>query len=192
MDSITINFHGDIHISISPDSANRLMQSMNKLTNDGAAAFGDMTASDGYQALVQSIEDFLNDTADEYGQYADGAEDEDIDSIVVVICPGEAPRVMTESECYEAVERHSEFGAVLTVNDPDICAYGLKVAYDPRTVLKLGKERYLVGPVIVYGSDYEGDSISLDAEEVMAAIVYFADHTVTLCADGADLPAFHL
>lgn len=43
MDSITINFHGDIHISISPDSANRLMQSMNKLTNDGAAAFGDIS-----------------------------------------------------------------------------------------------------------------------------------------------------
>ena len=192
MDSININFHGDIHISISPDSANRLMQSVGKLVNDGAAAPGDMTASEGYQALVQSIEDFLNDTADEYGQYEDGAEDEDIDSIVVVICPGEAPRVMTESECYEAVEQYGEFGAVLTVNAPDICAYGLKAAYDPRTVLKLGKERYLVGPVIVYGSDFDGDSISLDAEEVMAAIVYFADHTVTLCADGHDIPAFIL
>lgn len=192
MDSITINFHGDIHISISPDSANRLMQSVSKPAGDGAAVSEDMTASEGYQALVQSIEDFLNDTADEYGQYEDGAEDEDIDSIVVVICPGEAPRVMTESECYEAVEQHGEFGAVLTVNAPDICAYGLKAAYDPRTVLKLGKERYLVGPVIVYGSDFDGDSISLDAEEVMAAIVYFADHTVTLCADGHDIPAFIL
>ena len=192
MDSITINFHGDIHISISPDLANRLMQSVSKPANDGAAVSEDMTASEGYQALVQSIEDFLNDTADEYGQYEDGAEDEDIDSIVVVICPGEAPRVMTESECYEAVEQHGEFGAVLTVNAPDICAYGLKAAYDPRTVLKLGKERYLVGPVIVYGSDFDGDSISLDAEEVMAAIVYFADHTVTLCADGHDIPAFIL
>ena len=192
VDSITINFHGDIHISISPDSANRLMQSVSKPANDGTAVSEDMTASEGYQALVQSIEDFLNDTADEYGQYEDGAEDEDIDSIVVVICPGEAPRVMTESECYEAVEQHGEFGAVLTVNAPDICAYGLKAAYDPRTVLKLGKERYLVGPVIVYGSDFDGDSISLDAEEVMAAIVYFADHTVTLCADGHDIPAFIL
>lgn len=192
MDSITINFHGDIHISISPDSANRLMQSVSKPAGDGAAVSEDMAASEGYQALVQSIEDFLNDTADEYGQYEDGAEDEDIDSIVVVICPGEAPRVMTESECYEAVEQHGEFGAVLTVNAPDICAYGLKAAYDPRTVLKLGKERYLVGPVIVYGSDFDGDSISLDAEEVMAAIVYFADHTVTLCADGHDIPAFIL
>lgn len=192
MDSITINFHGDIHISISPDSANRLMQSMNKLINDGADADSDMTASNGYQALVRSIEDYLNDTSEEYGQYADGAKDEDIDSIVIVLRPGEAPEVMTESECYEAVERFGQFCSVLTINDPDICAYGLKAAYDPRAVLTLGKERYLIGPVIVYGSDFDGDSVSLDAEEVMAAIVYFADHTVTLCADGDDLPAFHL
>ena len=192
MDSITINFHGDIHISISPESAGRLIQSMDRPGNDGAEDAGDMTADNGYQALVNSIEDYLNDTADEYGQYADGARDEDIDSIVVVMCPGDAPKVMTESECYEAFERFGEFCSVLTINDPEICAYGLKAAYDPRAVLPLGNERYLIGPVIVFGSDYDGDSVSLDAEEVMAAIVYFADHTVMLCADGADFPAFRL
>lgn len=192
MDSITINIHGDIHISISPESAGRLIQSMNKSGNDGAEDARDLTADNGYQALVNSIEDYLNDTADEYGQYSDGARDEDIDSIVVVMCPGDAPKVMTESECYEALERFGEFCSVLTINDPEICAYGLKAAYDPRAVLSLGKERYLIGPVIVFGSDYDGDSVSLDAEEVMAAIVYFADHTVMLCADGADFPAFRL
>lgn len=192
MDSITINIHGDIHISISPESAGRLIQSMNRSGNDGAEDAGDMTADNGYQALVNSIEEYLNDTADEYGQYADGARDEDIDSIVVVMCPGDAPKVMTESECYEALERFGEFCSVLTINDPEICAYGLKAAYDPRAVLSLGKERYLIGPVIVFGSDCDGDSVSLDAEEVMAAIVYFADHTVMLCADGADFPAFRL
>lgn len=192
MDSITINIHGDIHISISPESAGRLIQSMDRPGNGGAGDAGDMTADNGYQALVNSIEDYLNDTADEYGQYADGARDEDIDSIVVVMCPGDAPKVMTESECYEALERFGEFCSVLTINDPEICAYGLKAAYDPRAVLSLGKERYLIGPVIVFGSDYDGDSVSLDAEEVMAAIVYFADHTVMLCADGADFPAFRL
>ena len=192
VDSITINFHGDIHISISPESAGRLVKSMSKTVNDGGEAAGDVTDSNGYQALMRSIEDYLNDTAEEYGQYADGAKDEDIDSIVVVMCPGDAPKVMTESECYEAFERFGEFCSVLTINDPDICAYGLKAAYDPRAVLPLGKERYLIGPVIIYGSDCDGDSVSLDAEEVMAAIVYFADQTVTLCADGADFPAFRL
>lgn len=191
MDSITIHFHGDFHITVSPESASRLVKSVGGQPCR-AKDTGNTVSSEGYQALVRAVEDFLNDTSDEYEQYGNGAKDEDIDSIVVVICPGEAPRVMTESECYEAVEQHGEFGAVLTINAPDICAYGLKAAYDPRTVLKLGKERYLVGPVIVYGSDFDGDSISLDAEEVMAAIVYFADHTVTLCADGHDIPAFIL
>ena len=30
------------------------------------------------------------------------------------------------------------------------------------------------------------------AEDVIAAVVYFADHTVTLYADGKDFPAFHI
>ena len=191
MDSVTIHFHGDFHITVTPDSACRLVKS-GGIPPDGAQTAENEVFRGGYQALVQAVRKFLNDTADEYGQYGNGAKDEDIDSIVVVMRPGKAPEVMTESECYEAVERHGDFGAVLTINEPDICAYGLKAAYDPRAVLEQGKERYLAGPVIVYGSDYEGDSISLDAEEVMAAIVYFADHTVTLCADGADLPAFRL
>lgn len=189
MNPITTNFYGDFHIHITPVSACKLMKSVDRQHElpDGA---DDVTASEGYQALVRSIEDFLNDTADEYEQFDNGAEDMDIDSIVVVMRPGEAPKVMTESECFEAVERFGEFCSVLTIDDPNICAYGLKAAYDPRTVLTLGSERYVIGPVIVYACDAGGDSISLDAEEVMAAISHFAAHTVTLCADGADLPAF--
>ncbi len=191
MDSITIHFHGDFHITVSPESASRLVKSM-----DGqpcrAKDTGNTVSSEGYQALVRAVEDFLNDTSDEYEQYGNGAKDEDIDSIVAVMRPGKAPEVMTESECYDAVERYGEFCSVHTISVPDLCAYDLKAAYDPRNVLKLGSERYIIGPVIVYASDGDGDSISLDAEEVMAAIVYFADHTVTLCADGTDFPAFIL
>lgn len=190
MDSITINFNGNCHINISTGSMEELAKpaaTMPKETPVDNVAF-----SEGYQALVSAVEDFLNGTSDEYDLYDDGAEDEDIDSIVVVMRPGEAPDVMTDSECYEQVEQFGEFCSVLTINDPDICAFGLKAAYDPRAVLKLGGDRYLVGPVIVYSNDCDGDSISLDAEEVMAAIVYFTDHTVTLCADSKDFPAFQI
>ena len=99
---------------------------------------------------------------------------------------------MMDSECYERVEQHGNFSEALAIHAPDICAYGLLAAYDPRTVLKLGEEKYILGPVIVYACDEDGDSTSLDAEEVMAAIVFFHDHTVTLCADGEDVPAFYL
>lgn len=187
MDSIHINNYGDIFL-VSPDSAAGLMRSARKQTGKNSSEEADSS----YQALVDAIEDFLNDSADEREEYDDGLEDEDIDSIVVVMRPGEAPSVMTESECYEAVEKHGHFCYGFTVNDPDICAYDLRAAYDPETVLKLGEERYIIGPVIVYACDSDGDSISLDAEDVMAAIVYFDDHSVMLCADGRDLPSFQI
>lgn len=188
MGSVTFNFNGDFHITVTPDSAKRLKPSIERL----AGISDNPLYDEGYQALVESIEDYLNDTADENENIACGAQDEDIDSIVVVMRPGEAPKVMTESECFDAVEQCGNFCASATINDPDICAYDLKAAYDPRTVLTLGDEKYIIGPVIVYACDEDGDSISLDAEEVMAAIVYFSDHTVMLCADGEDLPSFAL
>jgi len=46
--------------------------------------------------------------------------------------------------------------------------------------------------VIVYKTDEDGDGVSISAEDVIAAVVYFADHTVTLYADGKDFPAFHI
>lgn len=191
MNTMTVHFYGDFHIHVTPASAAKLMKSVG-IDGHDAAVSEDGTASEGYQALVQSLEDFLNDTADEYTEYDNGASDEDIDSLVLVLYPGKAPKVMTESECYDTVESHGSFCSALTIDDPGICAYGLKAAYDPRTVLPVGQDCYLIGPVIVYAHDGNGDSISLDAEEVMSAIVYFANHTVTLCADGADLPAFKM
>lgn len=190
MNTITTHINGDIHIHITPASACKLIQPVGMHPSDSATE--DVTASSGYHALVQSIEDFLLDTADEYDEFDNGAEDEDIDSIVMVMCPGKPPKIMTESESFDTIESHGNFCAALTIDDPDICAYGLKAVYDPRTVLPLGSERYIIGPVIVYASDANGDSVSLDAEEVMAAIVHFTGHTVMLCADGADLPAFKM
>lgn len=118
-----------------------------------------MTKCSGYQELVQSIGDFLHETADEYEEFDNGAEDADIDSIVVVMYPGKPPKVMTESECYDMVESRGTFCSGFTIDDPGICAYGLKAVYDPRTLLPLGSECYIIGPVIVYASDENGDSI---------------------------------
>lgn len=191
MNTITTYVYGDLHIHVTPASTCKLMKSLERPCMDYAFS-EDITESGGYQALVSSLEDYLHDAAEEYGEFDNGAADQDIDSIVMVLYPGQPPKIMTESECYDAVERHGSFCSALTMDAPDICAYGLKAAYDPRTVLPVGSESYLIGPVIIYASDENSDSISLDAEEVMAAIVYFTGHTVTLCADGADLPAFRL
>ena len=185
MDSITININGDFHISVTPDSAGRLARSGIKPIGCSKS----QASKDTYKALVSSLEDYLKDSSNEYDLFEYGAEDDDIDCIVAVLYPGKPPKIMTESESFDTVERYGHFDSVLSVEDKSICAC-LKGAYDPATVLTLGDDRYIIGPVVVYACDEDGDSVSLSAEELMAAIVYFDNHTVTLCADGEDLPSF--
>lgn len=65
------------------------------------------------------------------------------------------------------------------VSDDALDVAGLAIVFDGRRVLNLGRERYLLGPVIVYKYDEDGDGVSLSSEDVIAAVVYFADNTVT-------------
>lgn len=168
MNSIHFHFNGDVNISLSlPDRAG-----------------GQDDPS--YQELVDSLEDYLHGASDE----AATPEDE-VDSIVMVMRPGKTPEVMQEGECWEEVESRGRYDCVEVVSDAALDVGALAVVFDGNHVLRLGRERYLLGPVIVYKCDDEGDGVSLSAQDVIAAVVYFADHTVTLCADGKDFPAFH-
>ena len=169
MNSIHFHFNGDVNVSLS--------------LPDGAGGQDDPS----YQKLVDSLEDYLHGAADE----AVTPEDT-VDSIVMVMRPGKAPEVMPEGGGWEEVESRGNYDCLEVVSDDALDVAGLMIVFDERRVLHLGRERYLLGPVIVYKCDDEGDGVSLDAQDVIAAVVYFADHTVTLCADGKDFPAFHI
>ena len=118
--------------------------------------------------------------------------DRDIDPTVVVMRPGEEPEIMTESECFDAVERFGVYNAIHTIDDPNTRAHGLTVAYDPRTTLERKGKRYVAGPVIVCGTDEDGDSFSLNVGQIMDAIVYLEHRTDVLCVAGSYLRAFRL
>lgn len=169
MNSIHFHFNGDVNINLSlPDCTGG-------------------QDSPGYQELVDSLEDYLHDAAEEAV-----TPEEETDSIVMVMRPGRTPEVMQEGECWEEVESRGHYDCLEVVSDAELDVDGLAIVFDEGHVLHLGKERYLLGPVIVYKYDDDGDGISLSAQDVIAAVVYFADHTVTLCADGRDVPAFHI
>ena len=166
MNSIHFHFNGDVNINLSlPDSADRL----------------------GYKKLVDSLEDYLHDAAEEAA-----VTEAEADSIVMVMRPDKTPEVMQETQCWDEIESKGKYDCLEVVSDDALDVAGLAIVFDGRRVLNLGQERYLLGPVIVYKCDEDGDGVSLSAEDVIAAVVYFADHTVTLYADGKDFPAFHI
>ncbi len=167
MDDIHFHVSGDVNINIVlPDRA------------------GDAAS---YQRLVDSLEEYLHDAADE-----EVTPEAEVDSIVMVMRPDKTPEVMLETECWDEVESRGNYDCLEVVSDDELDVEGLTIVFDGSRILRLGRERYLLGPVIVYKTDEDGDGVSLSAEDVIAAVVYFADHTVTLCADGKDFPAFHI
>ena len=139
------------------------------------------------QKLVDSLEEYLHDAAEEAS-----LTEAEADSIVMVTRPGKTPEVMQETQCWEEIESKGKYDCLEFVSDDALDVKGLAIVFDGRRVLRLGNERYLFGPVIVYKNDADGDGVSLTAEDVIAAVVYFAGHTVTLCANGQDFPAFHI
>ncbi len=170
MDDIHFHVSGDVNINI--------------VLPDSLGGAGDAAS---YQRLVDSLGEYLHDAADE-----EVTPEAEVDSIVMVMRPDKTPEVMLETECWDEVESRGNYDCLEVVSDDELDVEGLTIVFDGSRILRLGRERYLLGPVIVYKTDEDGDGVSLSAEDVIAAVVYFADHTVTLCADGRDFPAFHI
>lgn len=178
MNSIHFHFNGDVNINVSlPDGLSALAGMAGDVRGDAAS----------YQRLVDALEDYLHGAADE-----EEAPEDEADSIVMVMRPDKTPEVMQETQCWDEIESRGSYDCLEVVSDDELDVEGLTIVFDGSHVLNLGRERYLLGPVIVYKCDEDGDGVSLSAEDVIAAVVYFADHTVTLCADGKDFPAFHI
>ena len=175
MDSIHFHFHGNVTVNVSLPE------------NLGGDLDTDIILDEAYQKLVDSLEEYLHEAAEE-----EFTSEHEQDSIVMVMRPNCVPEVMQETECWEKIESKGRYDSLELVNDDELDVDDLAIVFDDRRVLNLGRERYLLGPVIVYKNDEDGDGVSLTAEDVIAAVVYFNDRTVTLCADGKDIPAYHI
>ena len=137
MNSIHFHFNGDVNINLSlPDSADR----------------------PGYKKLVDSLEDYLHDAAEEAA-----VTEAEADSIVMVMRPDKTPEVMQETQCWDEIESKGKYDCLEVVSDDSLDVEGLAIVFDGRRVLNLGRERYLLGPVIVYKYDEDGDADVLTA-----------------------------
>ena len=101
--------------------------------------------------------------------------------------PGKGIQVRDVTECYGVLKCFGTEDAVVQAPDCD-----LLMSYDERQVLVLDGWKYLIGPAIFYNVDGDGEDVSLTTEEIYE-VQRMVDHrTVTLCADGRELPALLL
>ena len=113
--------------------------------------------------------------------------EENAPTLMVAAVPGQSIQVKTVEECFYVLPCFGESDMITTAGDT-----GLLLSYDERHVINLGDVRYLIGPAILYGVDEEGEDLSLTARDIYAARLLVEERTVTLCADGKELPALRL
>ena len=103
------------------------------------------------------------------------------ENIVCVIYPERQPEIAMLDECEKLIRG---FGMhIRTWNIPGCSGYGLM--YDDRKILKVGREQFLIGPVIMYAGNYKNDEIiSLDQSEIEMLLKKLEDRTFNLWVDG--------
>lgn len=113
--------------------------------------------------------------------------DEEEPVLMVAAQPGKPIQIVTEEECFKLLPVFGDCDFIGRAPGLD-----LLMSYDPRHMVELDSTRYLLGPVIFYDADEDGEAISLTAHEIYAVRLLVEKHTVTLCADGKDVPALRL
>lgn len=93
---------------------------------------------------------------------------------LTVIRPDDAPHILA---CFDEADE----GIGISENEP------LGFRYNPKQVVKLMGQRYLVGPVIFYRTDGHSTIVSLTVEDIYRFQTYLESHSTTLMADGQKL-----
>ncbi|MCI5723572.1 MAG: hypothetical protein MR283_06145 [Erysipelotrichaceae bacterium] len=94
--------------------------------------------------------------------------------------------VITEDEVEEKYP-DKEFSEVAVISDGQLIA-----AFDPDDVVTLGDADYLIGPMLIYEIDENGNDVDIDKDTIGCAVDYAFCNEVEICVDDQNIPAFRL
>ena len=117
---------------------------------------------------------------------------EDADPILLAIQPCGKLEIMKTSECFTKQKFFRDYRPVHTIHDWDSPANRLIALSHPDLVLDIGPRRYVVGQVVVCATDRSGNPVSLEFDQIQAALDYFRRKSVRLHIDDDPMPAFSL
>lgn len=94
--------------------------------------------------------------------------------------------VITEDEAEEKYP-DKEFSEVAVIYDEQLIA-----AFDPDDVVTLGGMDYLIGPMLIYEIDEDGNDININKDTIAHVVDYTYCNEVEICVDNQNIPAFRL
>lgn len=113
--------------------------------------------------------------------------DDDDEPIILAAVPGEGIRIVDLDGAYRILPCFGLYASEEETEIPEV-----SIAYDPDHLLTIGDEDYVVGPVILFCYDEDGEYASVTIQDAYDAQEMIEEMTVTLCGDGKDFPAFRL
>ncbi|MCD7745855.1 MAG: hypothetical protein LUI13_11365 [Lachnospiraceae bacterium] len=139
--------------------------------------------------IIVTEDDGIPDIPDISEDADTGMEEEkdETEMIVMMLCPGGTPKVLTYGEVCEMLPGFADYYVPV-----DFQKSGLTLYFPQEKTIKLGTEVYLFGNAVICSEDPDGDLWSLSGEDIYEIFRYAEENSITLCADGRDLPAIQL
>lgn len=132
------------------------------------------------------LERICDALADREGYYLS---DEEYDEPVFMVAytPGEPMNIITEDEADDYLPCYG-------VDDVIEQAPGtaLVMSYDPRLLFSVGNQKYLEGTFLIYAVDDEGDTISLEADDIYRIQKVIRDRTICVTQGDDEMPVFSM
>ena len=142
-----------------------------------------MTRQDFYEAL-KVLEAICRKLEPEIEDYDDYEEDP---ILMIAVAPGKAPKLITEDEAEEFLPCFGEDDVIEEV--PDV---GLIMSYNGQLLFRVGDQKYLDGPALIYDLDEDGEVMPVTAEDFYRVQKMLESRTLYVTGEDDRMPVISL
>ena len=107
--------------------------------------------------------------------------------LMVAISPGEPMKIITEDQAKDHLPCFGEDDVIELAPDMDLI-----ISYDSQLLFKIGDQKYLDGPALIYAVDDEGEIISLTASDIYLVQQMIKQRSMYVEEEGEKMPVLSL
>jgi hypothetical protein len=110
-----------------------------------------------------------------------------MEPFMVAFTPGEQMKVIPKDKAEEYLPCFGEDDVIELAPDTDFV-----ISYDRQLLFKVGDQKYLDGPALIYAVDEEGEVLSLSVADIYEIQEMLERRTLLVTEDGDEMPVLSL
>lgn len=137
------------------------------------------------KSMVRAILHFL----DIWGDMIEAVkyDENGMEPFMVAFTPGEQMKVIPKDKAEEYLPCFGEDDVIELAPDTDFV-----ISYDRQLLFKVGDQKYLDGPALIYAVDEEGEVLSLSVADIYEIQEMLERRTLLVTEDGDEMPVLSL